>query len=210
MTKALPQPRPSAIEVLGAQYREHPGWTATAWTTCARLGGQRRPCRRPIPRFGATSSPRACSARPGPSAPPRAPWHGPRPARTTGGPQLRGRSRQCTVAPGFPSRLAQGAHARATGSSRCCWASSTTARAWSATCSGISTRQRESLVHGLSQAFMKRGLPRALMTDNGAAMLADETVTGLAALASCIRRRCRIRRTRTPSRNPSGAVSRAA
>jgi transposase InsO family protein len=40
----------------------------------------------------------------------------------------------------------------------------------------------ESLVHGLSQAFMKRGLPRALMTDNGAAMLADETVTGLAGL----------------------------
>jgi transposase InsO family protein len=29
---------------------------------------------------------------------------------------------------------------------------------------------------------MKRGLPRALMTDNGAAMLADETVSGLAAL----------------------------
>ena len=40
----------------------------------------------------------------------------------------------------------------------------------------------ESLVHGLSQAFMKRGLPRALMTDNGAAMLAEETVHGLADL----------------------------
>lgn len=40
----------------------------------------------------------------------------------------------------------------------------------------------ESLVHGLCQAFMKRGLPRALMTDNGAAMLAEETVHGLAAL----------------------------
>ena len=40
----------------------------------------------------------------------------------------------------------------------------------------------QSLVHGLSQAFMKRGLPRALMTDNGAAMLAEETVTGLASL----------------------------
>jgi transposase InsO family protein len=40
----------------------------------------------------------------------------------------------------------------------------------------------ESLVHGLTQAFMKRGLPRALMTDNGAAMLADETVSGLATL----------------------------
>ena len=40
----------------------------------------------------------------------------------------------------------------------------------------------QSLIHGLWQAFMKRGLPRALMTDNGAAMLADETVNGLACL----------------------------
>lgn len=37
----------------------------------------------------------------------------------------------------------------------------------------------ESLVHGLSQAIMKRGLPRSLMTDNGAAMVAGETVQGL-------------------------------
>jgi putative transposase len=37
----------------------------------------------------------------------------------------------------------------------------------------------EALVHGLSQAFQKRGLPRALLTDNGAAMLAAETVEGL-------------------------------
>lgn len=40
----------------------------------------------------------------------------------------------------------------------------------------------QSLVHGVSQAFMKRGLPRALMTDNGAAMLAEETTSGLACL----------------------------
>lgn len=40
----------------------------------------------------------------------------------------------------------------------------------------------QSLVHALCQAFMKRGLPRALMTDNGAAMLAEETTNGLAAL----------------------------
>ena len=40
----------------------------------------------------------------------------------------------------------------------------------------------ESLIHGLSQAFMKRGLPRALMTDNGAAMVAEETTSGLAKL----------------------------
>ena len=40
----------------------------------------------------------------------------------------------------------------------------------------------QSLIHALCQAFMKRGLPRALMTDNGAAMLAEETTNGLAAL----------------------------
>lgn len=40
----------------------------------------------------------------------------------------------------------------------------------------------QSLVHGLSQAFMKRGLPRSLMTDNGAAMLSEEVAAGLAAL----------------------------
>ena len=40
----------------------------------------------------------------------------------------------------------------------------------------------QTLVHGLSQAFMKRGLPRALMTDNGAAMLAEEFTAGLASL----------------------------
>jgi putative transposase len=38
------------------------------------------------------------------------------------------------------------------------------------------------LVHGLCQAFLKRSLPRALMTDNGAAMIAVETKQGLARL----------------------------
>ena len=40
----------------------------------------------------------------------------------------------------------------------------------------------QNLVHALSQALLKRGLPRALMTDNGAAMLAEETREGLARL----------------------------
>ena len=40
----------------------------------------------------------------------------------------------------------------------------------------------ESFIHSLCQAYMKRGLPRALMTDNSAAMLAEETTTGLAEL----------------------------
>jgi len=37
----------------------------------------------------------------------------------------------------------------------------------------------EDLVHGLSQAIQKRGLPRALMTDNGPAMIAEEVTEGL-------------------------------
>jgi putative transposase len=40
----------------------------------------------------------------------------------------------------------------------------------------------EVLVHGLVQAFAKRGLPRALMTDNGPAMIAEEMRQGLARL----------------------------
>jgi hypothetical protein len=41
------------------------------------------------------------------------------------------------------------------------------------------TETAENLIHGLSQGFEKRGLPRALMSDNGAAMIAAETVQGL-------------------------------
>jgi putative transposase len=40
----------------------------------------------------------------------------------------------------------------------------------------------QNLVHALMQAMLKRGIPRALMTDNGAAMLAEETREGLARL----------------------------
>ena len=37
----------------------------------------------------------------------------------------------------------------------------------------------DSLIHALCQAFYKRGLPRSLMTDNGSAMIANETENGL-------------------------------
>jgi hypothetical protein len=39
-----------------------------------------------------------------------------------------------------------------------------------------------SLVHGFCQALLKRNLPRALLTDNGAAMVSEEFVAGLHAL----------------------------
>jgi len=40
----------------------------------------------------------------------------------------------------------------------------------------------ETFIHGLMQAISKRGLPRALLSDNGSAMLAAETVQGLTRL----------------------------
>lgn len=41
----------------------------------------------------------------------------------------------------------------------------------------------EALVHALSQAILKRGLPRALMSDNGSAMTSAETTEGLSRLS---------------------------
>jgi len=41
----------------------------------------------------------------------------------------------------------------------------------------------EDLVHGFSQAILKRGLPRELLSDNGAAMTAGEFTQGLARLS---------------------------
>ena len=93
---------------------------------------------------------------------------------------VRGRARPRPLAPRLPPGQAARPHRRrGSGKSRSSSACSTTARASAATCSGTSTENAEALVHGLSQAFQKRGLPRALLTDNGAAMLAAETVEGL-------------------------------
>ena len=52
-------------------------------------------------------------------------------------------------------------------------------------CCHIQWYQGESadeLIHGLIQAFQKRGLPRSLLTDNGSAMKAGETGNGLLGL----------------------------
>ncbi len=47
----------------------------------------------------------------------------------------------------------------------------------------IGDEDTESFVHGLCQGFQKRGLPRALLSDNGAPMLAAETREGLERLS---------------------------
>ena len=67
------------------------------------------------------------------------------------------------------------------------------------------TEDAERLVHGLSQALQKRGVPRALMTDRGSAETAAELTEGLAApryRASADT--CLTRPTKTPSRRCSG------
>lgn len=45
------------------------------------------------------------------------------------------------------------------------------------------TETAADLCHGLAQAFQKRALPRALLTDNGSAMIAAETTQGLTRLS---------------------------
>ena len=67
----------------------------------------------------------------------------------------------------------------ASGNARSRWESSTIIRGCAATSNGISRRPPVTLVHGLSQAIQKRGLPRALLTDNGPAMVAEEVTEGL-------------------------------
>jgi putative transposase len=62
----------------------------------------------------------------------------------------------------------------------------------------------ENLVHGLGQAFQKRALPRALMTDNGSAMLAEEVRQGLHDLSIRTRPPCPIVPIRTPNKSSSG------
>jgi transposase InsO family protein len=47
----------------------------------------------------------------------------------------------------------------------------------------LAEEDTESLLHGLCQAFQKRGLPRAVLSDNGAPMLAAETREGLERLS---------------------------
>ena len=64
------------------------------------------------------------------------------------------------------------------------------------------------LVHGLSQAIQKRGLPRALLTDNGSAMVAEEVTEGCCAWGSSTSGRCPTAPTRTASKRRSGARSR--
>jgi transposase InsO family protein len=46
----------------------------------------------------------------------------------------------------------------------------------------VSFESAENIAHGLSQAMQKRGLPRATMSDNGAAMTATEISEGLVRL----------------------------
>ena len=69
----------------------------------------------------------------------------------------------------------------------------------------------EVIAHGLSQAFQKRGLPRAALSDNGAAMTAAEITQGLARLG--ILHQTTLALQPVPERQirrPSGARSKAA
>lgn len=50
-------------------------------------------------------------------------------------------------------------------------------------CQWYLAEDAQTLIHGLQQGFAKRGLPRSIMWDNGAAMRAQETISGMARLS---------------------------
>ena len=112
------------------------------WTICASRSRTAGWACRPTRPCAATSRPRGCSARPHPSARARA-----RCSRATGSSTARCAasssimSRRCGTWTSTTARVAC-SPARAPGRSPSCWASWTTARAWSATCSGTWTRAR--------------------------------------------------------------------
>jgi hypothetical protein len=137
----FPSLSPAGHRSPDAQYREHPGWTVQLHFDNLRValaGSDSRS--RPIRRSGVTSRRRACFARLGPNA------------TTEGALLARDRLERLEVRSFEVDHVSalwhldfHHAHARcspapATGSSRCCLASSTIARGWSAICSGISTR----------------------------------------------------------------------
>ena len=63
-------------------------------------------------------------------------------------------------------------------------------------------------MHGLSQAIQKRGLPRALLTDNGAAMVAEEVTQGCCTWELSTSERSPTARTKTANKRHSGEPSR--
>ena len=69
----------------------------------------------------------------------------------------------------------------ASGSGRWRWASWTITRGTVAHLQWYLSETTEDLVHGFSQGIQKCGLPRAAMSDNGSAMLAEEFTRGVTA-----------------------------
>ncbi|MBS0486422.1 MAG: transposase [Proteobacteria bacterium] len=175
----------AAIAALTAQYREHPGWTAQLHLDNLRVACRAQdPCT-PVPSY--TTLRRYLRA--------RGMHRQARPKRATeGAVAARDRLEQLEVRSFEVEHVAALWHLDFHHASRRVL---TRAGAWvkPMLLGVIDDRSRlvchlqwyldesaRSLVHGLSQAFMKRGLPRALMTDNGAAMLSEEVTSGLAAL----------------------------
>jgi transposase InsO family protein len=175
----------TAIAALTAQYREHPGWTAQLHLDNLRVTCQAQDTCTPVPSY--TTLRRYLRA--------QGMHRQARPKRSTeGAVAARDRLEQLEVRSFEVEHVAALWHLDFHHASRKVL---TRAGAWvkPMLLGVIDDRSRlvchlqwyldesaQSLVHGLSQAFMKRGLPRALMTDNGAAMLSEEVTSGLAAL----------------------------
>ena len=172
-------------QALFAQYTEHragaSSCTGTIWSHSPKSGVSFNLCH-PIQRFGVSSKPMAWEAPSAHVASNR--WRAARrgSAGAARGAQLRGRVCQQPLALGFPSWLAQSADAARRVADAI--AARRPRRPFRLAChlQWYLAETAENVAHGLSQANQKRGLPRAAMSDNGAAMTAAEISEGLARL----------------------------
>ncbi len=122
---------------------------------------------------------------------------------------VRGRSRPRPLAPGLSPRLAARTHSVGTMANTSVARHSRRSLAPLLPSPVVSRRDRRGLVHGLSQAFQERALPRALHRQRSGHGRRGNRQKASSASASSITRPCRIHPSKTENRNRSGDRSKA-
>ena len=168
---------------LREQYRDHPSWSAQLHHDNLQVRVDADPSLGPMPSYETLT--RVMRSGAGAPAPTRAARARANRARGARGAELRGLAQSRAVTRRYASWQAPGAdRGRPMTHAHPAWLPRRPLPA-RLPLPVVPRRDRRGLRPRLCQAFMKRGLPRALMTDNGAAMTAGEVEEGLHRLGIC-------------------------
>ena len=173
---------------LADQYAIHKGWSCRLHYDNLIALAAGKPELGPIPSYSTLRrfmlAQGWCADRAAPAATPTA-RDGREPSRPARSAQLGDGVRPWPVAPRLPSRLAQDPRSSGQWITPLALGIMDDRSRLACHVQWYRSETADDLIHGLCQAFQKRGLPRSLLTDNGSAMIAGETVQGLAALGHC-------------------------